>query len=188
MSRPIPSTFAEFVPPAVAELRVPAYVVDISGRICWLNDAAFDLVGDAVGRALTDVVDLDEAAARRIFETNLQSARGHERTVDLRFGSRRTRVQLSSARLGDEHHVVGMFGLAIPQPDQPSPRPHDSPLTPRQHDVLALLARGASTEQIASALTLSETTVRNYVREILRRLRVNSRLSAVAEARERNLI
>jgi DNA-binding CsgD family transcriptional regulator len=186
--RAIPSVFAEYVPPAVAELRVPAYVVDVTGRIRWLNEAADALVGDAVGKPLSTVVDLDEESARRIFEANLRSAKGHERTIDLRFGPRRTRVQLCSARLGDEHHVVGMFGLAIPRVDQPRPRPRHSPLTPRQHEVLALLAQGASTEQIAQSLTVTETTVRNYVREILRRLGVGSRLAAVAVARERNLV
>jgi len=51
-----------------------------------------------------------------------------------------------------------------------------------------LLANGASTAEIASRLVLSEQTVRNHVREILRRLDTKSRLSAVAIARRDGLV
>jgi DNA-binding NarL/FixJ family response regulator len=54
--------------------------------------------------------------------------------------------------------------------------------------VLALLAEGASTPQIASALGLAEETVRNHVRQLLRRLGVHSRLAAVAYARRNGLL
>jgi hypothetical protein len=51
-----------------------------------------------------------------------------------------------------------------------------------------LLARGHSTEQMADELGVSEHTVRNHVRAILHRLGVHSRLEAVIEAHERNLV
>jgi DNA-binding NarL/FixJ family response regulator len=50
-------------------------------------------------------------------------------------------------------------------------------------EVLALLERGRSTEQIADELHLSRETVRNHVRHMLRAIGVNSRLEAVAAAR-----
>jgi len=61
-------------------------------------------------------------------------------------------------------------------------------LTPRQHEVLQLLADGASTDQIAEELVLSRETVRNYVRHILQALRAHSRLEAVVKARREGLV
>jgi DNA-binding NarL/FixJ family response regulator len=54
--------------------------------------------------------------------------------------------------------------------------------------VLQLLGRGASTEQIAEALTISSETVRNHVRHVLRTLGAHSRLEAVATARAAGLL
>jgi DNA-binding NarL/FixJ family response regulator len=51
--------------------------------------------------------------------------------------------------------------------------------------VLRLLERGLSTKQIARELHLSPDTVRNHVRHLLRALGVNSRLEAVAAARQK---
>ncbi len=53
-------------------------------------------------------------------------------------------------------------------------------LTPRQLEVLRLLAAGSSTERIASELYLSVETVRWHVKSILRKLRVSSRAEAIA--------
>jgi DNA-binding NarL/FixJ family response regulator len=53
---------------------------------------------------------------------------------------------------------------------------------PRQAEVLELLERGRSTNQIADELHLSIETVRNHVRNILRAVGAHSRLEAVAIA------
>ncbi|MCC6036628.1 MAG: response regulator transcription factor [Armatimonadota bacterium] len=53
-----------------------------------------------------------------------------------------------------------------------------SELTPRERDILRLLAQGKSNKEIAQTLFLSEKTVRNYVSNILRKLEVNSRTEA----------
>jgi DNA-binding NarL/FixJ family response regulator len=63
-----------------------------------------------------------------------------------------------------------------------------SRVTPRQSEVLRLLERGRSTEQIAEQLHLSVETVRNHVRGLLRALQVHSRLEAVAIARRDDLV
>jgi len=70
------------------------------------------------------------------------------------------------------------------EPDDPLP-PH---LTPRQAEVLRLLKRGRSTEQIAQELHLSTETVRNHVRHLLRALGVHTRLEAVAAAHNVQLV
>jgi PAS domain S-box-containing protein len=51
-------------------------------------------------------------------------------------------------------------------------------LTRREREVLQLLADGADTKEIAERLTLSSTTVRNHVQNILDKLGVHSRLEA----------
>jgi DNA-binding NarL/FixJ family response regulator len=61
-------------------------------------------------------------------------------------------------------------------------------LTPRQLEVLKLLAEGCSTAQMAESLHLSTQTVRNHVRGVLRALSVHSRLAAVARAHELGLL
>jgi LuxR family transcriptional regulator, regulator of acetate metabolism len=52
-------------------------------------------------------------------------------------------------------------------------------LTSREHEVLALLAEGASNAAIAARLVISEATVKSHVRHILRKLRAANRTEAV---------
>lgn len=53
-------------------------------------------------------------------------------------------------------------------------------LTPRQLEILKMLADGASTVGVASELFLSVETVRWHIKSILRKLGVNSRADAIA--------
>ena len=53
-------------------------------------------------------------------------------------------------------------------------------LTPREHEVLDLLAQGRSTREIADAMSVSVNTVRSHVNVLLHKLGVHSRLRAVA--------
>lgn len=61
-------------------------------------------------------------------------------------------------------------------------------LTKRQLEVLRLLAEGRSTAEIATELRLSQTTVRNYIANLLVALGVHTRLQAVIAARKAGLI
>lgn len=61
-------------------------------------------------------------------------------------------------------------------------------LTDREREILTLLARGLSTNNIAQSLSISPATVRNHIRNILQKLRVHSRLEAVLYALEHGLI
>ena len=69
-------------------------------------------------------------------------------------------------------HLLG----AIRTPELPEP------LTPREMDVLRLLAQGQSNKEIARALDLVEETVKSHVRHILAKLGVQSRTQAVLAA------
>jgi PAS domain S-box-containing protein len=61
-------------------------------------------------------------------------------------------------------------------------------LTDREREVLSLLAQGLSTRDIAQALSISLSTTRNHIQNILHKLHVHSRLEAVAYAFEHGLI
>jgi DNA-binding NarL/FixJ family response regulator len=61
-------------------------------------------------------------------------------------------------------------------------------LSPREQEVLHLVARGKTNAEIATALVLSEHTVHRHVANILAKLGVSSRAAAVAAATEQDLL
>jgi two-component system, NarL family, response regulator LiaR len=61
-------------------------------------------------------------------------------------------------------------------------------LTPRELDVLRLLARGLPNKQIATQLAVNERTVKYHVSAILAKLDVTNRTEAVTVAASRGLI
>lgn len=69
-----------------------------------------------------------------------------------------------------------------------APEPRFDTLTPREQEVLLLLAHGMGTEEIAGMLSISPATTRNHVQGVLNKLEVHSRLEAVAFAYQRGLI
>jgi DNA-binding NarL/FixJ family response regulator len=64
----------------------------------------------------------------------------------------------------------------------------NSDLTDREREVLALLAQGSSTTDIAQSLSISPATVRIHIRNILQKFQVHSRLEAVIYAQQHGLI
>ena len=54
-------------------------------------------------------------------------------------------------------------------------------LTKREHEVFNLLINNKTTEEIASILNISEKTVRNHISNVMQKLGVNGRASAVVE-------
>ena len=62
------------------------------------------------------------------------------------------------------------------------------PLSTRELDVLACLARGLTTNQIGKTLFISENTVKTHVRHILEKLEALNRTDAVIKAVQKGLI
>jgi DNA-binding CsgD family transcriptional regulator len=63
--------------------------------------------------------------------------------------------------------------------NNPWPRVHGGALTGREWEILRLLASGASNSQIASALVVSDNTVKSHIKRILRKLPAANRAEAV---------
>ena len=171
---------------ALEAISVPSYVIDTSGVIRWVNPAAQRLVGDVRGRHYTSVVAPEDA--RRARELFTQKIFGTVESTDtegglLAAGGERIDVEISAVPLKRGECIIGVFGQITDVPRQ-APAPRHPRLTPRQNDVLRLLERGCSTEQIASELQISRETVRNHVADVLRALGASSRLEAVAISRQ----
>lgn len=63
-----------------------------------------------------------------------------------------------------------------------------SRLTPREREILGLLARGASNKEIARSLELAESTVKIHVQAVLRKLNLATRVQAAVFAVEHGLV
>jgi len=79
--------------------------------------------------------------------------------------------------------------LSIVRENEPIVKEGEGPtLTPREKELLELLARGMSRKQAARKMVISPFTVAEYVQNIYRKLSVNSRGEAVYEALQSRLI
>jgi DNA-binding NarL/FixJ family response regulator len=177
---------------ALERLPVPAFAISGDGTIRWLNAAARDLVGEKEGVRFTAVLaPASVSSARHTFARQMVGtvpATESEATIRTADG-RHVRVEISSVAVRGGGTVSGVFGLAAVD-GQPVAVDAlgDVRLTPRQAQVLDLLARGRSTDQMAGELGVARETARNHVRAVLRALGVHSRLEAVIAAHERGLV
>jgi DNA-binding NarL/FixJ family response regulator len=79
--------------------------------------------------------------------------------------------------------LAGLVGPCPPPPDLPA-----GGLTPREREVLALLADGASNKVIARRLGLSFHTAKAHVAAVLQKLGAGSRADAVARGARAGLV
>jgi two-component system nitrate/nitrite response regulator NarL len=85
-------------------------------------------------------------------------------------------------------------GDSAPAPLAPAASPEPPPsdpihsLSPREREILRLIARGDSNKHIARALDIAETTVKIHVQHILRKLDLGTRVHAAVYAAERGLL
>jgi DNA-binding NarL/FixJ family response regulator len=80
-----------------------------------------------------------------------------------------------------------LLGQIQPNP-LPSALPMASPLSEREFEVLNLLSRGFSNAECADILTVSPNTIGTHVKNIYRKLEVNSRAEALFEASTQGLL
>ena len=175
---------------ALGELDVPAYAVDRFGVIRWINPAAERLAGDIRGRQQSSIVVPEQA--REAKESFLRKMMGTERSTEATVvvvgpDGERVQVDICAVPLREGGRIVGVFGVVKHREEMAAPNPHPH-LTPRQNQVLHLLARGRSTAQIAAELHLSPETVRNHVRLMMRALDAHSRIEALAVAHREGIL
>ncbi|MDR0849382.1 MAG: response regulator transcription factor [Propionibacteriaceae bacterium] len=77
--------------------------------------------------------------------------------------------------------------VALRSPIPANPHEFDC-LTDREREVLLLIAKGMSNQEISKTMYLSETTVKTHVSKILEKLGVRDRVQAVVEAYEGGLV
>ncbi len=85
-------------------------------------------------------------------------------------------------RIMAELHPALQPGTASPEP------PLAEALSPREHQILRMVADGLGNREIAEQLSLSRHTVECHVKHIYRKLAVGSRVRAVSAARTRGLL
>ena len=154
----------------------------------------FDLL--LLGAATAELVDLAQVEALRgaLPETPIvvvaENDNPHRARLILNAGTRGfLPASLSLKVLMGALDLVLAGGVYVPSSliDPAPPRPAVVPkranepwseLTRRQRDVLGLIAQGKSNKLIADALTMSESTVKAHVKQIIKRLHVANRTQA----------
>lgn len=100
-------------------------------------------------------------------------------------------LQLASFRarwsFGPGTHLIAAKTVDAPADAPGPPRPEET-LTPREREILSLVATGASNEQIAEELFVSPATIKTHLQHTYKKLSVGDRAAAVAQAIRQGVI
>jgi DNA-binding NarL/FixJ family response regulator len=173
---------------ALMDVSVLAYALDRDGFVVWQNHAHRRVMGDAHGSHFTKhVAPEDRRRATEAFMSKIVGkVRSTQYAVEVRAKAGPLQFEVNSVPLVRDEEVVGVLALVANPPLPIGSR--RVRLTPRQRDVLRLLARGSTTEHISEELHIARETVRNHIRSMLRALGVHSWVEAIAAARAAGLL
>ncbi|MFJ1752534.1 response regulator [Kitasatospora sp. NPDC088134] len=161
------------------DLNLPALPgAEVCRRVVAADPAVRVLVLSASGEH-ADVLEAVKAGATGYL---LKSA-GREELLD---AVRRTAAGDPVFTPGLAGLVLGEFRRLATEPGTPA-RPAAPQLTPRETEVLRLVAKGLSYRQIADRLVLSHRTVQNHVQNTLGKLQLHNRVELVRYAIEQGL-
>ena len=85
------------------------------------------------------------------------------------------------------HPDIARMLMQEVRPEKPTV-PAPDPLTPRELEVLSMLARGMSNQEIAEELTIAEVTVRSHISRILDKLHLANRVQATLYALREGMV
>jgi PAS domain S-box-containing protein len=175
---------------------------DADGVVTTWNARAESLYGwtreEAVGHHISELTVPEES--RRSAEDIIAALQRGESwagpfRVRRKDGSRFTSFVKNAPILDPDRQLVGIVGASIEIGDPsladavrafggniPQPARRTRALSPREREVLALLARGLTGEQIAERLVLSPETVRTHIRNAREKLGASTRVEAVTVA------
>lgn len=89
-----------------------------------------------------------------------------------------------SERYLDVPGMIAAFQQAIRTDEAPGPRELTESLTPREQQILGLIADGQANKEIADGLFIELSTVKWYITQIYRKLGIRSRTEAILRARD----
>lgn len=175
----------------------PVFTFDDELKIVSWNAAAEQLTGipvaDALGRPCWELLHGQDREGNTVCHPGCSYARiaregrpvaSHDLVVKTAKGRRA--FALSTIELDAPAGRLFLHVLAGPEARSAQARP--PALTPRQLEVLDLLALGIPVKTISARLAIRETTARNHVRAVLSKLGSHSQLEAVAAARRFGLL
>jgi DNA-binding CsgD family transcriptional regulator len=181
---------------ALDTISLAVYVLDADGIVRWTNKAAAAITGPGTGESYLRLIAPEHRARGKIHfaRTVVGGAPVDFALTVVGRGAARADVRIHAAPLRRRSTVIGAIGFAMRLDDQSHARGAASPtrsapgLTPRQAEVLRLLAQGLDTREIARRLGIAVETARNHIRALFKRLGVHSRLEAVVVARRHGLL
>jgi PAS domain S-box-containing protein len=176
---------------------------DADGIVTTWNSRAETLYGwsraEACGRHIIDLMVPSES--RRAAESILATIqRGESWQGPFRLQRRDESIVTAFVKdspiLDDDGDLIGVVGVsieiadpelamavrALAEVDRGVPRRRARTLSPREREVLGLLARGLTGEQIAERLVLSPETIRTHIRNAREKLGASTRVEAVTMA------
>lgn len=137
-----------------------------------------DELNGAMLAGLTTIASTVVVSARPVVEQALAALEaGADGYIDAALDPLALRAALVGVLRGELAFARKVIGLSIRLQRM---RSTEAAVSPRQHEILKLIARGATDKEIAGVMGLRTTTVQKSVARLLRRLGVRNRAEAVA--------
>jgi PAS domain S-box-containing protein len=186
--------------------RLPMSLIDADRRYVAVNDAAVEFYGlprqEIIGSRPGGTLAPDErAVAEAEWDELTRTGEYYGDRVFKRADGRRIRIQYAGSVSSANGRWLAFSvvlsarvdpdgpELLIPQAeDDDAPAPSRNLLTPREREVVRMVALGAGTRQVAADLYLSPETIRSHVRNAMSKTGAHTRAQLVAIALAEGLI
>jgi predicted ATPase/DNA-binding CsgD family transcriptional regulator len=179
---------------AVAVLAAAAGQAERAVRLAAVAEAAAEAIGAVRARPMRELWSSQVGAARRALGNRGEAtavAAGRALTLDQAVDEALAWLaepdRFTPVGVGPAHEEPLLPVTVPPVLAAAKARSAGVGLTPREHEVASLIARGLSNRQIGAALVIAEGTAANHVKHILARLGLDSRVQIAAWAIEHGL-